>query len=80
MEGTEGDSNFSGEFQKFKNMVPAYIGKVSRPEEVARLILLAVTTKNPRRVYHINHSFAISLLSALPVGIQQFLIKRQIKD
>jgi len=78
MSDAEDDSKFKEVYQNFKKSVPKYIGKVSKPEEVARLVLKAATTKNPRRVYFINHKIMISILSALPKNFQHYLIKKQL--
>ncbi len=73
------DSRFKKEFEKFGKLISRYIGKVSTPEEVAKVILKAGTIHNPRRVYHINHNPLISLLSSLPAKIRENSVLKSLK-
>jgi NAD(P)-dependent dehydrogenase (short-subunit alcohol dehydrogenase family) len=75
MQDIEDDSVYSKEFQNFKKSVPGYINKISRPAEVAKLVLKAGTIKNPIDIYSINHHFLTTMLSCLPKKWQQQLIK-----
>ena len=73
------DSLFKEEFKKFIATVPKYIGKVNQPDEVAKVIFKAATSKKPKRVYKINHNPWVTLLSVLPKNIQDWSIKQQLK-
>jgi NAD(P)-dependent dehydrogenase (short-subunit alcohol dehydrogenase family) len=75
----DSDSMFIDEFKKFTGSVPKYIAKVSAPKEVAKLVFRAATSKNPKRIYKINHNPWVSLLAALPNKLQDWSIKRQLK-
>jgi NAD(P)-dependent dehydrogenase (short-subunit alcohol dehydrogenase family) len=80
MDDLDEASVFTKEFTGFKSRVPSYIKKVSSPAVVARLVLKAATSKKPKSIYEINHSFPVSLLSIMPAGIQQYLMKKQLQN
>ena len=74
-----GDSLFEKEFINFIDSIPKYIGKISKPEEVAQLVLKAGTARRPKPVYNINHNLLVSLLSHLPAKFKEFVIRKSLK-
>ena len=74
-----GNSLFEKEFIRFIDSVPKYIGKISKPEEVAQLVLKAGTARKPKPVYNINHNPLVSLLSYLPAKFKEFVIRKSLK-
>lgn len=72
-------SFFDIEFTKFIKAIPKYIGKISTPEEVAKIILMAGRSTNPKAVYHINNNKLVSLLSLLPKKLQSMIIRKSLQ-
>lgn len=72
-------SLFQHEFRKFVQTVPKYISKISNPTTVAQLVLKAAKTKHPKAIYSINHNPIVSLLSILPNGIKNLVIRKSLK-
>jgi NAD(P)-dependent dehydrogenase (short-subunit alcohol dehydrogenase family) len=45
------------------------VGKVISPEKVARIISRAASISNPKRIYRINNSMMLNIVSLLPVAL-----------
>jgi len=73
------DSFFQKEFERFGSSIPKYIGRVSTPGEVAKIVLKAGTSRHPRRVYHINHNPLITFLTLLPGKLREMLIRKSLE-
>ena len=73
------ETRFWKVFDKFLLSVPKYIGKVVTPEQVAEVVLKAGMAKRPKMVYNINHNPLVSLLSRLPVNMQDKLVQQTLK-
>ncbi len=74
------NSLYKTEFKNFVKSVPKYIGKISIPEEVSKVVLKAGTAKNPKAVYHINHNPLVTVLSHLPASIKNLVIRKNLKS
>ena len=74
------NSLYKTEFENFVKSVPKYIGKISTPEEVAKVVLKAGTATKPKAVYHINHNPLVTVLSYLPASIKNFVIRKSLKS
>lgn len=70
---------YKDEFDKFVGVVPTYIRKISKPENVAQLALKAGTSKHPKQIYSINHNPLVTILSKLPYTLKNYLIKRSLR-
>ncbi len=70
---------YKNEFDTFVKAVPTYIAKISRPEKVAQLVLKAGIKKNPKAIYSINHNPLVTILSAMPYTLKNYLIKRSLR-
>lgn len=83
MKGTvslEGHSLFRTEFYRsFRDSIKM-TGKTATPEKVAKVILMASCSKRPRRVYNVNHNPALVLLSLIPSGAAERIIKKRLSD
>ena len=75
----QSNSLFKNEFANFINAIPKYIGNVSSPETVAKLVLKAATSSKPKDVYHINHNKLVGLLSRLPMKLQTIIIRKSLQ-
>lgn len=75
----ENESVFKNEFKRFKQSVSKYIGKISDPEQVAKVILKAGTAKRPKRIYNVNHNPLVTLLSHLPGKLKENLTIKSLK-
>jgi NAD(P)-dependent dehydrogenase (short-subunit alcohol dehydrogenase family) len=73
------NSMFKTEFENFVKSTKQYIGNISTPQKIARIIVKAATVKNPKPVYSINHNPIISLLSLLPKKLKTFIIVKSLK-
>jgi NAD(P)-dependent dehydrogenase (short-subunit alcohol dehydrogenase family) len=60
---------FSSEFIKSWKQSLKMVGKISSPESVAAKIILAATAKKPKRVYRINNSILLHIISLIPEGL-----------
>jgi NAD(P)-dependent dehydrogenase (short-subunit alcohol dehydrogenase family) len=76
---SDNESQFNDEFSSFVEAVPKYIGKISSPEKVAEIVLQAGIIKKPKSIYHINHNPLVSILSSLPSGLKNRVVKRSLK-
>jgi len=65
---------FKNEFNSFIQSVTKYIGKISSPEQVAKIVLKAGIVKKPKRIYKINHNPLVTLLSVLPGSLQEKVV------
>lgn len=65
---------FNNEFNSFIQSVTKYIGKISSPEQVAKIVLKAGIVKKPKRIYKINHNPLVTLLSVLPGSLQEKVV------
>ena len=68
------NSVYGSEFENFRLLVPKYIGKVSEPEDVAKVILKAGRAKRPKHVYNINHNLIVAIISMLPKRLKEKLV------
>ena len=64
------------EFSGFIETFSKFIGRIAKPEKVAKTVLKAGIIKHPKAIYHINHNPIVSLLAILPTGIKNFIIKK----
>jgi NAD(P)-dependent dehydrogenase (short-subunit alcohol dehydrogenase family) len=68
---------YENEYIASRNQSVKMVGKAIPPEKVARLIARAATASYPRRVYRINNSLLLNLISLLPGGFfDKMVIKR----
>lgn len=72
-------SKLKKEFANFLKSVPKYIQKPTDPKKVAQLVLKAADSKNPKRVYSINHNPLVSILSYIPEVLKQKLVVNSLK-
>ncbi|MCB2207437.1 MAG: SDR family NAD(P)-dependent oxidoreductase [Bacteroidetes bacterium] len=70
---------YKNEFDKFINLVPKYIGKISKPDKVARLVFKAGIAQHPKEICSVNHNPLVTILSALPYKLKNYLIKRSLR-
>lgn len=75
----EDSSAFKNEFEGFVKSVSKYIGKISKPVDVAKVILKAGLSNHPKQVYNINHNPLVTILSHLPFKLKDFIIKKNLK-
>jgi NAD(P)-dependent dehydrogenase (short-subunit alcohol dehydrogenase family) len=60
---------FSEEFRESWKKSVKMVGKMALPETVAGKIMLASTASKPKRIYRINNSPILTMISMLPAGI-----------
>jgi len=71
------DKEYMASFRQSIKMV----GKISSPESVARKIIRASVTRHPKRIYWINNSIMLNIISLLPkrlfekIVVRKFMIK-----
>jgi NAD(P)-dependent dehydrogenase (short-subunit alcohol dehydrogenase family) len=73
------NSRYVKEFDAFIGAVPKYINKIASPEDVAKTVFVAGTTRNPKPVYHVNHNPLVSLLTMLPARLKKYLVSRSLR-
>ncbi|MDD4291125.1 MAG: SDR family NAD(P)-dependent oxidoreductase [Clostridia bacterium] len=61
---------------KMKSLMSGELKRAAEPPVLARAILRAAEAKRPKRVYRVNNSFKMKLLTVLPDGIQDRIFKR----
>ena len=64
---------------KFLKITKKFMGKVIKPENVAKLIYKAYNKKNPKLIYRINPNPYLTLLNLLPKRLQCWIIKMILK-
>ena len=70
---------YSCNAERFKRIVDGVEARRVPPEKVARLLVKAVSAKNPRFVYTINRNPLLLLMNALPDRMQCAIIRRILK-
>jgi 2,3-dihydro-2,3-dihydroxybenzoate dehydrogenase len=68
---------FSKELKRSREQSVKMVGKIVTPEAVARKILKVSTTLKPKRIYRINNSFMLKIISLLPPGMFDRLVVRR---
>jgi NAD(P)-dependent dehydrogenase (short-subunit alcohol dehydrogenase family) len=70
---------YSCNAKRFKGIVEGVEAKNIPPEKVAKKSLKIIKAKRPKPVYAINRNPLLLLLNALPVRLQNFIIKKILK-
>jgi hypothetical protein len=73
------NSIFKETFHAFVTSVPKFIGTISYPSEVAKLVYKAATKKRPKAVYSVNHNPLVSILSILPQKFKSTIVRKNLK-
>ncbi len=66
-------------YRKFLERTSKDVGKIREPENVAALVLKALTAKKPKNIYTINSNRTIRIFSLFPQKIQDHLIRQMVK-
>ena len=64
---------------KMRNMMTSELGKAKPTTKFEKVFEKALTKKKPKRIYSINNSFKMKILSALPRGMQDWAFKKFLK-
>ena len=64
---------------KMKNIMTTELGKAKPTEIFAKVFVKAATTKKPKRVYKVNNSLKMKMLSSLPSSVQDFAFNKYLK-
>lgn len=72
----ENTNMYKEPLEKMKNMMTSELGKAKPTSIFAKVYLKAATSKKPKRYYHVNNSFKMKVLTALPTGIQDWAFKK----
>ena len=75
--GTELYRNTSRRFLRLVNRIET---SSVDPNKIARIVLKALESRNPRYVYNINRSPLLRLMSALPQHFQNYVIRKILKN
>ena len=67
---------YKKELMKMKNIMTGELDKAKPAEIFAKTFAKAVTAKKPKRVYKVNNSFKMKMLTLLPAGVQDFAFKK----
>jgi len=70
---------FSQELKRSREQSIKMVGKITTPEAVARKILKVSTVLKPKRIYRINNSFLLNIISYLPPGLFDRLVVRRFR-
>lgn len=70
---------FSKEISKSRTRSIKMVGKIESPEKVARIIFNATRVKRPKRIYRVNNSKLLSVVSLLPVFLLDWLMIRMFR-
>ncbi|MBQ8468158.1 MAG: SDR family NAD(P)-dependent oxidoreductase [Clostridia bacterium] len=62
--------------EKMSGMMTSELNKAKPAEIFAKTFIKAATSKHPKRVYKVNNSFKMKLLSALPTAVQDWALKK----
>jgi NAD(P)-dependent dehydrogenase (short-subunit alcohol dehydrogenase family) len=73
------NSIFKETFHAFVTSVPKFIGTISYPSEVAKIVYKAATKKRPKAVYSVNHNPLVSILSILPEKVKSTVVRKNLK-
>ena len=65
--------------ERFRKIVLSQTGGAKDPAVLAKLLLGIAEKKRPKRRYFINDSLKLRLFSALPFGMQAFLLRKLLK-
>jgi 2,3-dihydro-2,3-dihydroxybenzoate dehydrogenase len=60
---------FSEEYRKSYEMSVKMVGSISSPDTVAETISRAATASHPKRIYRVNNSFLVNVVSWLPLAL-----------
>lgn len=66
---------YPGVTERFRSIVASETGAAKPPEKLAERIAEILEKKRPRFKYHLNNSLKLRLFSALPMGLQAFLLR-----
>ncbi len=72
-------SRYAKYLKKFISIAQKDVGKTIEPEAVANIVKRALKAGRPKRIYNINPNKTITLISSLPQGLTDALIRRTVK-
>lgn len=64
---------------KMQKLMQNELKRASDPQKAAKIVYRAASVKSPRKIYRINNSLKMKLLSALPYGLQDLLLSLFLK-
>ena len=70
------NSVYTMEFKRAFDTSLKMVGRITIPGNVAKKIFRAAVVNNPRRVYTINNSMLLRLMSSLPNGLKEYALRR----
>ena len=74
------NSKYKNLMGKIKSQGQNMLAKsMADPDDIARVIYKALTISNPKKVYYVNVSLLFRLLSLIPYGMREQMIKYQLK-
>lgn len=68
-------SHYKKQLAKFKSMMSSSTNGAKDPEVLTKVVLKAVISKKPKRVYKCNHDLKVKMLSKMPTGFVDFIFK-----